>query len=150
MTVRKLTERQLKAVRLQAQGLPASKVARQLGVSVRTVERWSVRSDIRQAVQDAQAKAVEQLGEEVFQKCKEALTRGLPKSVTRVLQALDHPDARIQIKAAELVSKWSGFYQPTAPTKLEPQSQPEETMKDYLQFLATKNGNKPNSSSITP
>lgn len=140
MTVRKLTERQLKAVGLLAQGLPASKVARQLGVSVRTVERWSVRSDIRQAVQDAQAKAVEQLSEEVFQKCREALTRGLPKSVTRVLQALDHPDARIQIKAAELVSKWSGFYQQSTPTKPEPPGNAEQNLKGYLAYLETTNG----------
>lgn len=150
MTLDKLTPRQLKAIGLLAQGLPHHEVARQSGVSQRTVERWATRPDIKEAVQDARSKAVEKMGEEIFERCREGLVRGLPKSVTRVLAALDHPDARIQIKAAELVSKWSGFYQPTAPTKPEPQSQPEETMKDYLQFLATKNGNKPISSSMTP
>lgn len=140
MTLHKLTSRQLRAIGLLAQGLPHHEVARQSGVSRRTVERWATRPDIKEAVQSARSKAVEKMGEEIFERCREGLIRGLPKSVTRVLAALDHPDARIQIKAAELVSKWSGFYQQSAHTKPEPQGSAEQNLKGYLAYLETTNG----------
>jgi len=62
----KLTARQLKAVGMLAEGLPHHVIAAQLGVSGRTVERWATRADIKQAVQDVQAKTIECLGDEIF------------------------------------------------------------------------------------
>lgn len=143
MTVHKLTSKQLRAIGLLAQGLPHHEVARQSGVSQRTVERWATRPDIKEAVDEARSKTVAKMGEEIFERCREGLIRGLPKSVTRVLAALDHSDARIQIKAAELVSKWSGFYQPTAQIKPDQQSNAEQNLKGYLSYLeASGNGNQ--------
>jgi len=139
MTI-KLTARQLKAVGLLAEGIPHHAIATQLGVSVRTVERWATRADIKQAVQDVQAKAIEGLGDEIFQKCRDALTKGLPKAIRRTLEGLDNADARIQLKSAELIAKWSLFYQPTAQTKAEPPGGAEETLKGYLAYLETTNG----------
>ena len=138
----KLTARQIKAVGLFAEGLTHLAIAAQLGVSLRTIERWSTRADIRQAVADAQAKAVEALGQEIFEKCRAAVNRGLPKSIKRVVEALDNSDARIQIRAAEAIAKWSGFYQPTAQNKPEPQGNAEGNLKGYLAYLeANGHGN---------
>ncbi len=137
----KLTARQLTAVGLLAEGVPHHAIAAQLGVSVRTVERWGVRPDIKQAVKDMQAKAIEGLGDEIFAKCRDALTKGLPKAIRRTLEALDSDDIRIQLKSAELISKWSGFYQPTTQTKPEPPGGAEQNLKGYLAYLETTTGN---------
>lgn len=138
----RLTAKQLRAIALLAEGLPYSAIASELGIGLRTIERWAVRPDVRQAVIEAQAKVSEQLAEEVFSKCKTALIRGLPKAIRKSIEALDHPDARIQIRAAEAIAKWSGFYQPQSQqVKQEPQQPAEENLKDYLAYLASKNSN---------
>lgn len=136
----KLTARQLKAVAMLAEGIAHHAIAAQLGVSLRTVERWATRADIKQAVRDAQAKTIECLGEELFQKCRNELAKGLPKAIRRTLEGLDNGDVRIQLKSAELIAKWSLFYQPTAQTKPEPPGGAEETLKGYLKYLETTNG----------
>lgn len=125
-----------------AEGVPYHVIASQLGVGLRSVERWATRSDIKQAVTEVQAKAVEALGEEIFEKCRTALTKGLPRAVRQVINCLDHPDARVQIRAAEAVARWSGFYQPNKPTT-EQQGNAELNLKGYLAYLETNgNGNQ--------
>jgi hypothetical protein len=142
-----LTTKQLKVVGLLIQGISYHAIASQLSVGLRTVERWATRPDVRQLVIEAQAKLELELGEEIFSKCKSGLIKGLPKAVRRTLEALDHPDARIQIRAAEAIAKWTGFYQPQSQQlKQEPQQLPEENLKDYLTYLATKNTNGSHSS----
>ncbi len=121
-----------------------------LGIGLRTVERWAVRPDVRQAVIEAQVKVSEQLAEEVFSKCKTALIKGLPKAIRKSIQALDHSDARIQIRAAEAIARWSGFYQPNKPT-IEQPGNPEQNLKGYLAYLeTTTNGNGNQHQSVRP
>lgn len=136
----RLTAKQLKAIALLAEGLSYHAIASQLGVGLRTIERWAVRPDVRQAVIEAQAKVSEQLAEEVFSKCKTVLIKGLPKAIRKSIEALDHPDARIQIRAAEAIAKWSGFYQPNKPTT-EPRGDSEQNLKGYLAYLETTSVN---------
>lgn len=62
----KLTARQLKAVGMLAEGSPHHAIAAQLGVLGRTLERWATKADIKQAVQDVQAKTIECLWDEIF------------------------------------------------------------------------------------
>jgi len=75
-----------------AEGQPPVDVARVLKINRRTVERWLDKPEFRAMLEDSKAKAVEALGQEIFEKCRTALTRGLPKSIKRVLDALDHSD----------------------------------------------------------
>jgi hypothetical protein len=138
----RLTVKQLKAVSLLAEGLPHSAIASQLGIGLRTIQRWATLPDVRQAMAEAQARLASELGEEIFYKCKTALTKGLPKAIRRTIESLDHSDARIQIRAAEAIARWSGFYQPNRPN-VEPQGNPEQNLKGYLAYLetTTPNGN---------
>ena len=136
-----ITAKQMKAIAMLAEGQQPVEVALALKVSRRTVERWLDKPDFRSLVEQSKAKAMELLSQEIFEKCRNVLNRGLPKSISRVISALDHPDARIQIRAAEAVCKWSGFYQPQSQAKPESQQPAEENLKDYLAFLAAKNSN---------
>lgn len=124
-----------------AEGQQPVDVARVLKINRRTVERWLDKPEFRAMLEDAKAKAVEVLGQEIFEKCRVALTRGLPKSIKRVIDALDHPDARIQIRAAEAITKWSLFYQPNKPMNPEQSVSAEQNLKGYLAYLETTNGN---------
>lgn len=123
-----------------AEGQSPLVVAQTLNVSRRTVERWLDKPEFKSRLESAKGKAMEALANEVFEKCRTALTKGLPKSIRRVVDALDHPDARIQIRAAEAIAKWSGFYQPT-PTKTDQQGLAEQNLKGYLAYLEMNNGN---------
>ncbi len=128
-----------------AEGEQPVEVAESLNVSRRTVERWLDKPEFRAQVDAAKAKAIEALGQEIFEKCRAALTKGLPRAIRRTVEALDHSDARIQIRAAEAIAKWSGFYQPQSQSKQESQQPAEENLKEYLVYLASKNGNSPHS-----
>ncbi len=124
-----------------AQGQQPVDVARVLNINRRTVERWIDKPEFRVMLEDAKAKAAEALGQEIFEKCRVALTRGLPKSIRRVVEALDHSDARIQIRAAEAIARWSGFYQLNKPMSPEQSGNAEQNLKGYLAYLETTNGN---------
>ena len=139
----RLTAKQLKAISLLAEGLSYIAIATELGVGLRTVERWAVRPDVRQAVSETQLKLASALSEDIFNKCKTGLIKGLPKAVRRTIKSLDHPDARIQIRAAEQIARWSGFYQPNKPT-VEQSVDSEQNFKGYLAYLETTsvNGNQ--------
>ena len=137
----RLTARQLKMISLMAEGISHEEIAKRLGVGLRTVDRWAARSDVKRAIADAQAKALEALGDEIYQKCKSTLTKALPKSIRRVVEALDHEDARIQIRAAELIAKISGFYTPATAQPKPDQGSAEQDLKRYLTILEATNGN---------
>ena len=124
-----------------AEGQQPVDVAAALAVNRRTVERWLDKPEFRAQVEAAKAKAIEALGEEIFEKCRTAITKALPKSIRRVAEALDHSDPRIQIRAAEAIAKWSGFYQPNRPTTPEQTASAEQNLKGYLAYLETTNGN---------
>lgn len=136
----RLTAKQLKAISLLSEGLSYTAIATELGVGLRTVERWAVRPDVQIAVSETQLKLASALSEDIFNKCKTGLIKGLPKAVRRTIESLDHPDARIQIRAAEAIARWSGFYQPNKPT-IEPPGDSEQNFKGYLAYLETTNGN---------
>lgn len=72
----------------------------------------------------------------------DGLTKALPKSIRRVVEALDHEDARVQIRAAELIAKISGFYQPAAQQGKPDQGSAEQDLKRYLTILEANNGNQ--------
>lgn len=123
-----------------AEGQQPVDVARVLNINRRTVERWLDKPEFRVMLEDAKAKAIAAIGEEVFTKCKEALVKGLPKAVRRILEGLDDSDARIRIRSSEAIARWTGFYQPNKPT-LEQQGNAELNLKGYLAYLETTNGN---------
>lgn len=127
----KLTAKQIRAIALLAEGVPHHRIAAELKMSQRTIERWATRPDIKQAVEQTQAKAVAELADELFQKCRDAVTKTLPKAVRRMAEALDDDDPRIQIRAAEAIAKWSGFYLPNRPPEAQP-NDPEVVLKQYL------------------
>lgn len=131
----------MKAIAMLAEGQQPVEVAFALKVSRRTVERWLDKPEFLNLVEQSKAKAMELLSEEIFEKCRNALTKGLPKSIKRVIDALDHPDTRIQIRAAEAICKWSGFYQPTLANKPDSQGNAEQNFKGYLAYLEMTNGN---------
>jgi transposase len=137
----KLTIKQLKAVGLLAEGVSHQAIATQLGVGLRTVERWATRPDVKAAIAETQVKVAQALGDEIFEKCRAALTKGLPRAIRKTVEALDHPDAQIQIRAAEAIARWSGFYQPNKPMNLEQSDNAEQNLKRYLAYLETTNGN---------
>lgn len=122
-----------------SQGQPPSEVASTFKVSNRTVQRWMNKPEFQLGIEQAKAKAFEVIGEEVIFTCKQALVKGLPKAVRRIIEALDNPDPRVRLKACEVIGRWTGFHNPQSP-QLTSQPEPEENLRRYLE-LVSRNGN---------
>lgn len=137
---RRLTQLQLKMIGLMAEGIPRTEIASRLKLDIRRLERWAVRDDVKQAIAEAQTKAIVAMADQISEDCRNSLTRSLPKAIARLIESLDHEDARIRLRAAEAIARWSGFYQPTAIAKPD-LAQAEVDFKRYLNVLEHTNGN---------
>lgn len=140
---RRLTNKQIKMINLMAIGISRQEVADTLNLTLRTIDRWAIRGDIKQAIDEAQSSAVKVLGEEIFEKSKAALTKSIPRAIRRLVESLDDPDGRIRLRASELLLKITGFYQPASINKPEA-NDAEVDLKRYISALEANisgNGN---------
>lgn len=138
----KLTEKQIKAVGLMAEGIPYHAIAVQLGVTTRTVERWAVRPDIKQSVDQARAKALETVEEVVSEKYKREIEKMIPMALTTLHATLSNSAARDsdKLRAVQILGKWYGLEKSPMFVKTENQTDPEVMLKQYLSAIGG-NGN---------
>ena len=140
-----LSSEQLAAVRSLAAGKSQQQTAVALRITKRTVQRWTKIPEFTQAVRDGKDIALEATLKATADDIKAKIERLIPKAITVLETTLDDAKARgaDRLRAADIVGKWAGLYQ--TPPKPESQQPAEETLKDYLAFLAAKNGNGTNS-----
>ena len=125
-----------------AEGIPYHAIASQLGVTTRTVERWAVRPDIRQSVEQARTKALETVEEAVSEKYKRAIEGMIPMALTTLHKTLKSADSRDsdKLRAVQILGKWYGLEKTPVFVKPETQTAPEVTLKQYLSAIGG-NGN---------
>lgn len=143
-TSARITTKQLKAVSLMIAGETFVAIAEALGVSSRTVRRWSVLPEIQQAVQQGKGKAVDTVVEAASDKYKRVVEALIPKALVTLRDTLGDSEARTsdKLRACQILGKWYGLEKAATFVQAETQPQPEENLKSYLEYLATtKNGN---------
>ncbi len=130
----KLTLKQLKAVAMLSEGVACQFIAAQLGVTTRTVERWAVRPDIQQAVEQAKSRVIETIEEALSEKYKRAIERMIPLALTTLHETLKNTRARDsdKLRAVQILGKWYGLEKPPVLAKAENQAEPEAILKQYL------------------
>lgn len=130
----KLTEKQVRAVGLMSEGVSYREIAKQLGVTTRTVERWAMRPDLRQAVEQAKAKALETVEEAVSEKYKRAIESMIPAALTILHKTLKSSEAKDsdKLRAVQILGKWYGLEKSPVFVKAENQTDPEVLLKQYL------------------
>jgi transposase len=145
--VPKLTQKQLKAVALLAEGVACQFIAAQLGVTTRTVERWAVRPDIQQAVEQAKSKVIATIEEEVCEKYKRAIEQMIPLALKTLHQTLKGADVKgsDKLRAVQILGKWYGLEKTPVFVKAENQTEPEALLKQYLGAIGgNENGSHTN------
>lgn len=139
-----LTPKQLQAVSLLAKGKTKVEIASELGISTKTVQRWTKQLGFAQAVSDVQSSAVrqtvERTAEDIARQSQEVIERLVPKALMVIHEYLNNSSAKgsDRLRAVHIIGSWAGLNQSQVKSDV---SQPETQLKDYLNYLATKNGN---------
>lgn len=144
----KITEKQLRAIAMLADGVVYHAIASTLGVTTRTIERWAVRPDIKQSVDSARAKVLETVEEEVCEKYKRAIEGMIPLALTTLHRTLKDSEARNcdKLRAVQILGKWYGLEKSPVFVKAENEIEPEELLKKYLGAIGgTENGSRTSS-----
>lgn len=125
-----------------AEGIPYHEIASQLAVTTRTIERWAVRPNIKQSVDQARSKALETIEEEVSEKYKRAIEGMIPMALTTLHKTLKSADSRDsdKLRAVQILGKWYGLEKSPVFVKAENQTDPEAMLKQYLSAIGG-NGN---------
>lgn len=120
-----------------AEGIPYHAIASQLGVTTRTIERWAVRPDIRQSVDQARTKALETIEEEVSEKYKRAIESMIPMALTTLHKTLKSAESRDsdKLRAVQILGKWYGLEKSPVFVKAENQTDPEVMLRQYLSAI---------------
>jgi hypothetical protein len=135
-----LTSQQLEAVGLLAKGKTHAETAAALGIVTKTIQRWSKREDFKQAIADVHQQATDKTVERTACDIAEELETLLPEAFNVLRAYLTDTKAKgsDRLRAVHIIGNWAGLNQ--SQPKQE-QTRPEENLKDYLQFLSSKNGN---------
>ena len=142
----KLTEKQLKAIPLMAEGVAHHAIASQLGVATRTVERWAARPDVKSSVEQARSKVLETVEEQVSEKYKRAIEQMIPLALTTLNRTLRDTDGRTsdKLRAVQILGKWYGLEKSPVFVKSENQAEPEALLKQYLGAIGGADGSHTN------
>jgi predicted transcriptional regulator len=144
-----LTSQQLQAVSLLASGKSKVEVASMLGISTKTVQRWTKIPEFTQAVTDVHSrsvqKVVEKTSEDISRQSQEVIQRLVPKALMVIHEYLTDPSAKAsdRLKACHIIGSWAGLNQ----AQVHREQPAEQNLKDYLSYLAAnKNGASGNAS----
>jgi transposase len=96
---RQLDERQEQAIFLLLEGKQISEVAEELGVDRSTVYRWKQNNALFKKVMDKLKRSVWEAGES-------QLIHARLAAIDTVIELLDHEDARVKLKAIEIILRF--------------------------------------------
>lgn len=136
-----LTPEQIQAMSMLASGQTIQAVADSLGISRRTIERWNHSATFIEAVRQAQAKAVEGVVEATAENIRDRISAIVPSAVNllEIMIQDDKANPNHRLRAVDILGNWAGLKQATV---LKSDTQPEENLKGYLEYLKRKpNGN---------
>lgn len=121
-----LTSEQLKGVSLFAEGFTNAEIARKLGVTVRSVQRWHKIPEFASAIAKIREKTTEKVIETTATNISGRIQSLLPKALGVIEHYLDSDEARAgdRLRACHLVGSWAGLTQQKAPASA---SKGEET-----------------------
>lgn len=142
-----LTPEQLQAVQMLANGKTHAEIGSELGITTKTMQRWTKKPEFNQALADVQfrtvEKTIERTSEDIAQQSQEVIQRLVPRALKVLNEYLGDQNAKgsDRLRACHIIGSWAGLNQ--APPK--PETEAETQLKDYLTYLSTKNGN-PNGS----
>lgn len=119
-----LTREQLKALSMFAQGATSGEIARELKVSIRSVQRWQKLPEFVKGLADINTKATENTVEATAASISNRIQRLLPKALDTVEYYIENPEARAadRLRACHLVGTWAGLTQ----QKVSPSPQTEQ------------------------
>lgn len=144
-----MTPKQLQAVSLLGKGKTHAEIASLLGISTKTVQRWTKMLDFAQAVVDVHSrsveKTVEKTAEDISRHSQEVIQRLVPKALMVIHEYLSDPSAKgsDRLRACHILGSWAGLNQ----VQVKPEQPAEQNLKDYLTYLAAnKNGANGNAS----
>jgi DNA-binding MarR family transcriptional regulator len=108
-----LTPKQLRCIELLASEVQQKDIAKELGISDRTIQRWLKLDEFKDALEGVSYRPVAVSAVEVVnshEKRRERLEKLLDKAVDMLEATLDNPDARTvdKLKACQLIGDWSG------------------------------------------
>lgn len=139
----RLTAKQLQAIALMIEGQSYTAIAEALGVSTRTVRRWADLPEVENAVQSGKSKAVDVVVELASDKYKKVIEALIPKALMTLKDTLSDSGGRTsdKLRACQILGKWYGLEKSPVFVGDKSQTQPEETLKGYLDYIAANNGN---------
>ena len=124
-----LTSEQLKGVSLFAEGFTNAEIARKLGVTIRSVQRWHKNPEFASAVAKIREKTTEKVIETTAANISNRIQSLLPKALGVIEHYLDSDEARAgdRLRACHMIGSWAGLTQQkppaSAPKGEETQSQ---------------------------
>jgi hypothetical protein len=132
---------QLQAIQLLANNATHVEVARVLGVSTKTIQRWSKRADFIKALESVQDLALEKTIETSAEDISSRIQNLIPKALNVLEHYIEDSESRgsDRLRACHIVGSWAGLNQ-IRPQTVQ-QTGAEETLKGYLQYLANGNNN---------
>ena len=136
-----LSRQQLEAINLLGKGMPQIEVAKKLGVTARTLQRWAKQTDFQAAMTKIRAQAFDQVIEATVKDIRDEVALLVPKALSVIEEALSNPAIAPQhrIRAADIVGKWAGLQQPQA----APETNAESILKQYLAALGSDRAEHP-------
>jgi hypothetical protein len=133
-----LTPRQLQAVSKLASGKTIAQTANELSIGTKTVQRWKEKPGFMDALEKVRVKSVEVAIEQTAHDIAKEVKSMVPKAIKVLNQYLDNEGAHYnaRLRACQLVGNWAGLNQ----SQNDDKTAPELNLKDYLEYLASKNG----------
>ncbi len=134
-----LSPKQLEAVSGIAKGLTPNAIGKSIGISERTVQRWQRLPEFIEAVNEIRERSTAKVIVEVSEDVATRIQSLVPKAIDTLQSYIENPEARgsDRLRACHILGSWAGLNQSQ---KQEPQNPPEESLKSYLNYLATSNG----------
>lgn len=107
----------MKGVSLFAEGFTNAEIARKLGVTVRSVQRWHKNPEFASAVAKIREKTTEKVVEATATNISNRIQSLLPKALGVIEHYLDSDQTRAcdRLRACHLVGSWAGLTQQKAP-----------------------------------
>ena len=121
-----LSVEQLRGISLFTEGFTNAEIARKLGVTVRSVQRWHKNPEFASAVAKIRQKATEKVVETTATHISNQVQGLLPKAIRLLERFLDDDEARAadRLRAVHLIGTWAGLTQQKVPSSA---SKGEET-----------------------
>jgi len=126
---------------LLGKGVPQIDVAKKLGITARTLQRWAKQPDFQATMSQIRSQAFDQVVEATVKDIKDEVSRLVPKALSVIEEALENQAIAPQhrIRAADIVGRWAGLQQPQA----APETNAESILKQYLAALGSDRSQHP-------